>query len=282
MTTWSERLGTVGVWAAYTQLTPELAVDIERLGYGAIWQGGSPTADLTAAEELLDATESITVATGIVNIWRSEPRELADAYHRIVARHPGRLLVGVGSGHREGTPHRVRPVQAMSDYLDVLDEYGVPKRDRALSALGPRMLAMSAARSAGTHPYLTVPAQTAEGRAAVGPGALVAPEQTLVLESDTAAARAVARDFLTRYLRLANYAGNLLRAGFTEEDLAGGGSDRLIDDVIVHGDAATLAAAVNAHLGAGADHVCVQMLPAADDIRPALGAVAAEMGLAGA
>lgn len=278
--TWSERLGTVGVWARHTLVDAGLAADIERLGYGAIWQGGSPAADLVAAEALLDATSSIVVATGIVNIWHSDPHELADSYHRITQRHPGRLLLGIGSGHREATPHRARPLQATSDYLDVLDERGVPVHDRALSALGPKMLAMSAARSAGTHPYLTVPAQTAEAREAVGPGVLVAPEQTVVLEEDPAQAREIARRFLKVYLGLSNYTGNMLRGGFGEEDLRGGGSDRLVDEVVVHGSVTDLADAVRAHLTAGADHVCVQVLPPAGDAAATLAPLAAELGLA--
>jgi probable F420-dependent oxidoreductase len=162
----------------------------------------------------------------------------------------------------------------MARYLDVLDERGVPVAARVLSALGPRMLAMAAERSAGTHPYLTVPAQTAEGRDAIGAGALVAPEQTVVLDEDPASARATARAFLANYLRMSNYTGNMRRGGFTEADLADGGSDRLVDAIVAHGDAGELAAAVTAHLDAGADHVCVQVLPANGDVVPALRAIA--------
>lgn len=278
---WSERLGTVGVWAPYSQLDPDRAVRIEELGYGAIWQGGSPPADLEAAEALLDATESVVVATGIVNIWKAKADELADSYNRIVEQHPGRLLLGIGSGHREVTPERVRPLQAMSDYLDVLDARGVRVEDRALSALGPKMLAMSAERSAGTHPYLTVPSQTSEGRNVLGADVLIAPEQTVVLDQDVASARTTARAFLKRYLGMSNYAGNMLRGGFTEHDLADGGSDRLVDQIIAHGASAVLADAVRAHLTAGADHVCVQVIPATGDPIPALRAIAAELGLSG-
>jgi probable F420-dependent oxidoreductase len=251
-----------------------LARTIEELGYRTLWLGGSPASDLRAAEALLDATRGLVVATGIVNIWRSDAAELADAYHRIEARHPGRLLLGIGSGHREATPERVRPLDAMARYLDVLDERRVPVAARVLSALGPRMLAMAAERSAGTHPYLTVPAQTAEGRDAIGAGALVAPEQTVVLDEDPASARATARAFLANYLRMSNYTGNMRRGGFTEADLADGGSDRLVDAIVAHGDAGELAAAVTAHLDAGADHVCVQVLPANGDVVPALRAIA--------
>ena len=276
---WSERLGSVGVWRGVKFVDAAMARTIEKLGYGTVWQGGSPGSDLRAAEGLLDATDSLMVATGIVNIWTSDPAELADSYHRIQAKHPGRLLLGIGSGHREATPERVHPLDAMSTYLDVLDERGVPVRARVLSALGPRMLAMAAERSAGTHPYLTIPSQTREQRTTLGPDALIAPEQTVVLDTDPQAGRRVARQFLGHYLGLVNYTSTMKRGGFTAEDLADGGSDRLVDMTVVHGDAPVLAAAVRAHLDAGADHVCVQVQPAESDVVPALRAIAAELAL---
>lgn len=276
---WSQRLGTVGVWRSANGVGAVLAKTIEDLGYGTVWQGASPDAGLRQAEELLDATECLQVATGVVNIWKSDAAELAGSYHRIEAKHPGRLLVGIGSGHREATPQRARPIEAMARYLDVLDERGVPVEARVLSALGPRMLALAAERSAGTHPYLTIPSQTAEARRTLGPHALVAPEQTVVLDSDPDSARRSARAFLSNYLEMVNYTSTMRRGGFTDEDVAGHGSDVLVDRIVVHGDAPALAAAVQAHLDAGADHVCVQVQPAAGDILPALRAIAAELGL---
>jgi probable F420-dependent oxidoreductase len=276
---WSERLGSVGVWRGVKVVDAAMARTIEELGYGTVWQGGSPGSDLRAAEGLLDATESLMVATGIVNIWTSDPAELADSYHRIQAKHPGRLLLGIGSGHREATPERVHPLDAMSRYLDVLDERAVPVQARVLSALGPRMLAMAAARSAGTHPYLTIPSQTREQRTTLGPDALIAPEQTVVLDTDPQAGRRVARQFLDHYLGLVNYTSTMRRGGFTAEDVTDGGSDRLVDMTVVHGDAPVLAAAVRAHLDAGADHVCVQVQPADSDVVAALRALAAELAL---
>ncbi|WP_281882749.1 LLM class F420-dependent oxidoreductase [Agromyces rhizosphaerae] len=274
---WSSRLGPIGVWAGVTAVGHAEAAEIEHLGYGALWQGGSPRADLRRAEEILDATESLQVATGVVNIWKADADELADAYHRIADRHPGRLLVGIGSGHREATPHREKPLEAMQRYLDVLDARGVPAEDRLVSALGPKMLAIAAERSAGTHPYLTVPSQTAEMRAALGPGVLIAPEQTVVLDEDVEQARAAAREFLHRYLQLANYANTMRRAGFGEDDLADGGSDDLVDRIVVHGSAETVAGGIRAHLDAGADHVCVQVVPTAEQLVPRLRALAAPL-----
>jgi probable F420-dependent oxidoreductase len=279
MMRWSQRLGTVGVWRGVKVVDAAMARTIERLGYGTIWQGGSPGSDLRPAEDLLNATESLQIATGIVNIWMSDPAELADSYHRIEAMHPGRLLLGIGSGHRENSPERVRPIDAMSKYLDVLDEHGVPVEARVLSALGPRMLAMAAERSVGTHPYLTIPSQTREVRTVLGPDALVAPEQTVILDIDPESARRVARAFLHHYLGLANYTNTMKRGGFTAEDVANGGSDTLVDTIVVHGDAPVLATAVRAHLDAGADHVCVQVQPADSDVVPALRAIATELGL---
>jgi probable F420-dependent oxidoreductase len=276
---WSQRLGSVGVWRGVKVVDPAMAQAIEDLGYGTIWQGGSPSSDLRAAEDLLDGTESIIIATGIVNIWTSDAAELADSYHRIQAHHPGRLLLGIGSGHREDIAARTRPVEAMARYLDVLDERGVPTEHRVLSALGPRMLAMAAERSAGTHPYLTVPSQTRQARTALGPGALIAPEQTVVLDANPESARRTARAFLAHYLTLVNYTSNMRRAGFTAEDLADGGSDTVVDRIVAHGDASVLGAAVRAHLDAGADHVCVQVQPADSDIIPTLRAIAADLRL---
>jgi probable F420-dependent oxidoreductase len=276
---WSQRLGTAGVWRGVGDVDPALAATVEDLGYGTLWLGSSPGSHLRPVDDLLAATASLRVATGIVNIWMSNPDELADSYHRIEAKHPGRLLLGIGSGHREASPERVRPVDAMARYLDVLDERGVPAHARVLSALGPRMLALAADRSAGTHPYLTVPAQTREARTALGADALVAPEQTVVLDGDPDSGRRAARAFLGRYLTLTNYTTSMKRAGFTDDDVAGGGSDTLVDRIVAHGDAPVLAAAVRAHLDAGADHVCVQVQPAGGDIVPALRAIAAELGL---
>jgi len=275
---WTERLGSIGVWRGVSVVDPALAQTIESLGYGTLWLGGSPGADLRAAEEILDATTTLVVATGIVNIWKADATELAQSYQRVTAKHPGRLILGIGSGHREATPERVRPLAAMAHYLDVLDEGGVPIGDRVVSALGPKMLELAAERSGGTHPYLTVPAQTREMREELGAGPLIAPEQTVVLDDDAASARETARDFLGRYLQMSNYTTSMRRGGFTDTDIADGGSDALIDGIVAHGTEQALSAAVDAHLDAGADHVCIQVLPVAGDIVPTLRAVMAARG----
>ncbi len=273
-------LGRVGLWRGGALLTPELAAAVERLGYGAIWIGGSPAADLRIAETLLDATEHITVATGIVNIWTSPAAEVAASFHRLERAHPGRFLLGVGIGHREALGDRYqKPYSALVDYLDVLDAEGVPAARRVISALGPRTLALAASRAAGTHPYMTTPAHTRFAREVVGPDALIALEQRLVPETDAGAARAAARGFLDRYLALSNYRRTLEAHGFTAAELDDGATDAAVDALAPHGTPAQLAAAVEAQLDAGADHVCVQLLPQRDDPLPALEALAGELAL---
>ena len=265
-------LGRYGFWRRQAGFTPELAREVEALGYGALWIGGSPPADLTEVEGLLAATDHIAVATGIVNMWAGSAAEVAASYHRIAARYPGRFLLGVGIGHPEATREYTSPYRTVVAYLDTLDEHGVPVADRALAALGAKMLAVAAERTAGTHPYLTTPDHTRTARRQLGAGVLLAPEQTAVVkvgtDGDAAAARATARAWLGRYLGLRNYVANLRTLGFTDADLADGGSDRLVDALVTQGDAAAVAARLDEHLAAGADHVCVQVLDQGDNADP--------------
>ena len=254
-------LGQIGIWQGAANLTPELAAEVERLGYGSIWIGGSPGGDLGIVEDLLHATDHIAVATGIVNVWKDDAAVIAAAYHRIAARHPDRFLLGIGIGHPEATQEYRQPYATLVSYLDQLDEAGVPKDARALAALGPKVLALSAARSAGAHPYLTTPEHTRWARQLLGAGPLLAPEQKVVLDTDPERARAIARRAVANpYLRLTNYVGNLRRLGWTDADVANDGSDRLIDALVAQGDAASISRGVTAHLEAGADTVTVQAL----------------------
>lgn len=254
-------LGTYGIWRHAGGLTPELAAEVEALGYGAIWIGGSPPGDLALAESLLDATARIAVATGIVNMWSTPAAEVAASYHRIEATHPGRFLLGVGIGHPEATSDYRRPYATIVDYLDALDAAGVPATGRALAALGPKVLALAGERTAGAHPYLTTPEHTREARALLGDGVLLAPEHKVVLDIDPERARAVGRPVVqSPYLGLRNYTSNLLRLGWTDDDIAGAGSDRLIDALVAHGHATAVAARLDEHVDAGADHVCAQVL----------------------
>ncbi|EME56837.1 hypothetical protein H074_23249 [Amycolatopsis decaplanina DSM 44594] len=253
-------LGRIGIWQLEGVLTPELAREVEELGYGAIWIGGSPSGDLAKAEELLDATKSIKVATGIVNIWKDDAATVAEAYKRIEAKHPGRFLLGVGAGHREHTAEFKKPYTALVEYLDALDEAGVPVEGRALAALGPKVIKLAGDRTAGAHPYLMTPEHTRQAREILGEGPLLAPEQKVVLETDPEKAREIGRKTVKFYLGLVNYTNSLRKLGFTDEDLAGEGSDKLVDALAVHGDAETVARGVTAHIEAGADHVNIQVL----------------------
>ncbi|MHA6618349.1 LLM class F420-dependent oxidoreductase [Pseudonocardia sp. DLS-67] len=256
-------VGRYGIWQRAADLSPEFAAEVEALGYGAIWIGGSPPGDLALSESLLDATERIVVATGIVNMWKTPAEEVAKSYHRLAAKHPDRFLLGVGIGHPEATAEYRSPYATMVDYLDRLDAADVPVAGRALAALGPKALRLAADRTAGTHPYLTTPEHTREARRIVGDGVLVAPEQKVVLDTDAERARAIGRPVVDRpYLHLVNYRSNLLRLGWSEADLDGGGSDALVDALVAHGEAETVAARLTAHLDAGADHVCAQVLTA--------------------
>lgn len=271
----SIELGRIGVWQRGNALDAEFAKEAERLGYGAIWVGGSPPADLQRVQDLLDQTSTIAVATGIVNIWRADADEVATSYRRIAARHGDRFLLGIGVGHPEQTSRYARPYDALVDYLDRLDGAGVPAERRTLAALGPAVLRLAAERSAGAHPYLTPPSHTRTARETMGAGALLAPEHKAVLEADQDRARAIGRSSTARYLQLHNYRNNLLRLGYTEDDLADGGSDRVVDDLVAHGDPPAVARGVTEHLDAGADHVCIQLL--GDDLLAGYRRLAAEL-----
>jgi probable F420-dependent oxidoreductase len=250
-----------GVFRRGPALSPDSAIAFERLGYGAIWVGASPSGDLRLIEDLLDATTTITVATGIVNVWKDGPDVVAESFHRIEKRHPGRFLLGIGVGHPESVPRYTKPYEAVVAYLDALDAAGVPPHRRVLAALGSRMLALSAARSAGAHPYLVTPEHSRRARGILGDGVLLAPEQHVVMETDPARAPAVARPSIAKpYLGLVNYLNNLRSLGFDDTDFAGGGSDRLIDALVVSGDAATIAAGLRRHIDAGADHVAINVI----------------------
>jgi len=268
-------LGGIGTWRRVTDVDGTFAAEVEQLGYGALWLGGSPGGDLAIVDELLAATERLTVATGIVNIWADAPEAIAKAFHRINERYPDRFLLGVGAGHREHTRQYLKPYAALVDYLDRLDTAGVPQAARVLAALGPKVVKLSGERTAGAHPYLVTPEHTRAAREVLGAGPLLAPEQKVVVDTDVDRARALGRTHVKRYLELSNYVANLRKLGFSEEDVTGEGSDRLVDALALHGDAATVAAGVRAHLEAGADHVTLQVLN--EDPFPAYRALAAEL-----
>jgi probable F420-dependent oxidoreductase len=256
------QLGQFGIWTSHRAIGEENAGQaaklIEDLGFGTVWLGGSQ--QLPALRPLLEATERIVAATGILNIWGSEPEQVARDFTELDDEFPGRVLLGIGIGHPEATSQYTRPLSAMRDFLHGLDAAGdpVPGDRRCLAALGPKMLDLSAQHTLGSHPYFVPVEHTRAARQRLGKAALLAPEVACVLDGDVESGRVTARAYAKTYLGLRNYTRNLLDFGFGEEDLADGGSDRLIDGVIPHGNTDQLATALREHLTAGADHVCLQ------------------------
>ena len=276
-------LGKFGVFghyqAVWQQLSPAQLQEIEALGYGAIWAGGSPPAELDWIEPILGATDKLQLATGIVNIWSAAPGPVSESFHRIEKAYPGRFLLGIGAGHPEATAEYKKPYDALNEYLDQLDEHGVPKDRIVVAALGPQVLKLSARRTAGAHPYLTTPEHTTQARELVGPDAFIAPEHKAVLTTDAEKARAIGRKTLDIYLNLTNYTSNWKRLGFTDADIAKPGSDALVDAVVAYGTPDAIAARLKQHLAAGADHVPVQVLTSTDKLVPALAELAGPLGL---
>jgi probable F420-dependent oxidoreductase len=273
-------LGRFGVWTLGA-VKPEQAVEIEKLGYGAVWIGGSPAGDLNDVEPILERTDTLQVATGIVNVWKAPAKQVADAYHRIEDAYPGRFLLGVGIGHPEHTEEYRKPYDVLVEYLDVLDEECVPTSRRVVAALGPKVLKLSAQRSAGAHPYLTTPEHTAQAREVIGNSVFLAPEHKVVLTTDTDEARAIGRQTVDSYLNLSNYLNNWKRLGFGDADVAKPGSDKLIDAVVAYGTPDHIAKRLGEHLSAGADHVAIQVLGGPDNLLPTLTELAGPLGLKG-
>ena len=271
-------LGRFGLWVR-DAVPPEQAVEIEKLGYGAVWVGGSPAAELSFVEPILARTNTLRVATGVVTTWIAAPGAVAESYHRIEQAYPGRFLLGIGVGHPEALAQYRKPIEALNAYLDKLDEYGVPANRRVIAALGPRVLRLSAERSAGAHPYLTTPDHTAQARTLMGAQAFLAPEHKVLLTTDMGHAREVGRQTLDMYLGLQNYVNNWKRLGFNDHDLTRPISDRLIDAMIAYGTTDAIAARLNEHLDAGADHVPIRVLASPDELIPAVTALAAALGL---
>jgi probable F420-dependent oxidoreductase len=252
-------LGQIGIWRRRQDGVDALQ-ELEALGYGTFWIGSSPS--VADARPFLEHTSTLTIATGILNVWQHEPGDVAAAHADLRREFPGRFLLGIGIGHPERTSEYRKPLATMRAFFDGLDAASepVPRDERITAALGPKMLQLAAERSLGAHPYFTPVEHTRLARETVGPDAMVATEVAVVVEPDDERARERARSYAATYLGTSNYVRNLLRLGFTERDIADGGSDRLIDAVIPHGTAGAVAEAVRAHLDAGADHVCLQPL----------------------
>jgi probable F420-dependent oxidoreductase len=270
--------GRFGVWT-FGAVEPEQAVEIEKLGYGALWIGGSPSGDLAYVEPILEQTETLHVATGIVNVWTAPAEQVAEAYHRVEAAYPGRFLLGIGIGHPEHTDEYRKPYDVLVEYLDALDAAQVPTSRRVVAALGPKVLELAAKRSAGAHPYLTTPEHTAQAHNLIGNTVFLAPEHKVVLSRDAAGAREIGRKTVDFYLNLSNYLNNWKRIGFTDADIAKPGSDKLIDALVAHGTPEAIAARLTEHLDAGADHVAIQVLGGKEALLPTLADLAGPLGL---
>ncbi|MEI7058185.1 TIGR03620 family F420-dependent LLM class oxidoreductase [Nocardioides sp. CCNWLW239] len=261
------RLTPYGVWTSAQQWTDlgrarEVAAEVESLGYGAIWVGVS-SLPFDVHEALLAGTTDLLVVTGIASIWDNPAAEVAERHQELNATYDDRFVLGLGNSHaqRVGEQTYVKPYSRTVDYLDELDAVGtVPEEGRLLAALRPRMLGLAGSRTAGAHPYLMPPEHTAHARAALGPGPLLAAEQKVVLETDPARARAIARQRLSMYLGLPNYTGALQDYGLEPEDFEGEGSDRWVDLGAAWGDEDAVRGRLQAHHDAGADHVLVQVL----------------------
>ncbi len=258
-------LGQIGVWSGLLRRMDEaeavkMVVELEKLGYGTIWvSGGRGTGIFDRVRAFLGATSRVVIATGIISIWEQPAEEVAAECHAIEMAYPGRFLLGLGVSHG-----RDKTYDALTAFLDTLDHAPnpVPQEQRVLSALGPRMLRLARDRAWGSHPYNVPISHTQHAREILDTAPLLAPEQAVILESDPAQARQIARKFLDFYLGAPNYTNNFEREGFTEADIANGGSDRLIDALVAWGDLSIIRARIDAHLQAGANHVCLQVVTA--------------------
>jgi len=271
-------LGRVGVWTGQLDYQPAeevraAAAEVEQLGYGSLWTGEAVGREvLVAAGLLLAATSRLAVATGIANIWARDALAMAAGQSALAEAFPGRFLLGIGVSHAPLLEVRgldySKPLSMMRAYLEAMESgrevYRAVRPPEqpplVLAALGPKMLELAGTRADGAHTYFVPPEHTASARSILGAGKLLVPEQAAVLETNPGVAREIARRHTASYLRLANYTNNLRRFGFADEDFADGGSDRLVDAIVAWGDESVVADRVRAHLDAGADHVCVQVL----------------------
>jgi len=269
-------IGRIGIWTFQLELQPaakaqELAAEIEELGFGALWIPEALGREaLTHSGLLLAGTKRIVVATGIANIWGRDPMAMANGQRTLTEAYPDRFLLGLGVSHAPMVGMRGhgydKPLSFMRSYLDQMDaapfmaQAPSTEPQRIIAALAPKMLKLAAERSRGSHPYFVPPEHTKVAREILGKGPLLAPEQAVVLEADADTARAIGRAHMSIYLGLPNYVNNLKRLGFTDDDVANGGSDRLVDAIVAWGDIDAIKRRVEAHHDAGADHVCLQVL----------------------
>jgi probable F420-dependent oxidoreductase len=270
-------LGKVGIWTGVLDAVPSaeaqrIAARVEELGFPTLWIPEAIGRDpFVTATLLLSATSKLNIATGIANIYARDAVTMANTQRSLEEAFPGRFLLGLGVSHHH-LVDRVRhheyskPYSRMVAFLDEMDNalfmaVGPSERPATvLAALGPKMLKLSAERADGAHPYFVPVEHTAQAREIVGPNAILAPEQMVVLETDRTRAVEIARKGMAIYLRAPNYVNNLKRLGFTNDDVADGGSERLVDAIVACGDVNAAVDRVRAHFDAGASHVAVQVL----------------------
>ena len=272
-----DRLGPIGVWANWATGVPledllAAVREVEALGFHAFWFAETPRTReaFVQAALILGATERLVVATGITSVYGRDAIAMHAGAAALQEAYPGRFVLGLGVSHAPAVQSRGhaygKPVATMRSYLDAMDETAAqdgtaPPAPRVLAALRPRMLELARDRTAGAHPYFVPVEHSRQAREVLGGGPLLAPEQAVVLGTDPGEARATARAFMQRYLRLPNYRNSLLHLGYAEEELEPQRPlDRVVDDIVAWGDANALAERVRAHHDAGADHVCVQAL----------------------
>ena len=260
-----EKFGTYGAWlnpALGDAPRIEYAPQLEELGYQTIWVGigPDPVGDMDLLERMVAATQNAIIASAIVNMWQDDPHSIAHHYHRIVDRHGPRLLLGIGLGHPESRDSYEKPYEKMVHYVDALLVDRVPAEAIVIGALGTKTLKLAGEKTLGAHPYLTVPAHTRYARKMLGTRVFLAPEHKVALTQDDDEARRIGRPAVQYpYLGLRNYTNNLMRHGFTEADVAGSGSDSLIDALVAHGSPETIYKQIDEHLAAGANHVGIQV-----------------------
>jgi probable F420-dependent oxidoreductase len=260
-------LGALGIWSRELRFGDpgeivEAAAELEGLGFGTLWVPDLGGPVFEAVERLLASTERICVATGILNVWMHEPDEVAAAQDDLEGRYPRRFLLGLGIGHAPIIDRYRQPLATMRAFLDALDAARPQgsRPPRVLAALAPKMLALAAERASGVHPYLVPVEHTRLVRASLGPAALVAQELTVVLGGDDDACRRRARADLAGYLALPNYVNTWRRLGYGDDDVADGGSDRLIDALYAYGTPVRIAERIDRYRAAGADHVCLRVV----------------------
>jgi probable F420-dependent oxidoreductase len=282
------RLGRVGAWSFGLDALPisdaiRVAQAVEDLGFGSLWiaEGAASREALSHAAVLLGATSRLVLGTGIASIWARDPAAMASGARTLADAFPGRFILGLGVSHagavgRRGHEYAARPLTKMREYLDAMDAAPLsspaPEQPptRVLAALRPRMLELAAQRTDGVHSYFVPVEHTRRARAAIGPGALLVPEQAVVLEQDPAAARALARTHTSHYLARENYRENLRSLGIAGPELEDGGSDALVDALVAWGDEAAIGKRVREHLDAGASHVVLQPITASPGAKEAI------------